>query len=490
MTTAEEEPKKDEAEATNPKDADTTDSSTSTAPTPPVAAGEYADEGILNKSSAKATQLTQVNLGEAKTAQMSIAPVEKLAMEEASKFGRVDSEGHVYVKDGETEREVGQYPDGIPTNPLALYTRRFLDLQAQVDLAGARMPSLKSSDIDATLKSLDEALVEPMAVGNLESLRERVKELHEQGTARKEELAKEREIARGKALEERTKIVESAEKIAAQSPERTQWKQSGERLRALLESWKDAQRKGPRLDKATEDALWKRFSTARTSFDRHRKAFFSQLDNKRAEVKAKKEALIKRAEELSSSTDWNGTSAAYRNLMNEWKAVGRASRKDDDALWERFRAAQQGFFDARNAANAMTDSQERENLIVKEKLLEQAKALLPIKDLEAAKAAYRNILDKWDEAGRVPRGDLQRLENGLRSVEEAISKTEKDLWNKTNPETKARAEGLVNQLEEKIAEIEEKISKAKAAGKSTKKLEEDLNARKVWLAQARKTAAE
>lgn len=458
-------------------------------PTPPTA---NKDAGVSNpeESSAKPAQFAPVKLGTSQIAQAPIAPAEKQAMKEASKFGRVDEEGRVFVKDGDTEREVGQYPDGIPANPLALYIRRFLDLQAQVDLAGARMPSLKAGDIDATLKSLDQALKAPMAIGDLPALRARVVKLREQGQARKEELTKERELAKTKALEERTKIVESAEKIAAQNPERTQWKQSGERLRALLESWKEAQRKGPHLDRGTEDALWKRFSAARTTFDRSRKSFFSQLDSKRAEVRAKKEALIKRAQELSTSTDWSGTSAAYRDLMNEWKAAGRASRKDDDALWERFRAAQQGFFDARGEANAKTDTEERENLAVKEKLLEQAKALLPIKDLDGAKATFRNLLDKWDEAGRVPRGDMQRLENGLRTVEEAISKAEKDLWNKTNPETKARAEGLVGQLEEKIAEIEEKIAKAKASGQDTTKLEEDLSARNAWLTQARKAAAE
>ena len=176
--------------------------------------------------------------------------------------------------------------------------------------------------------------------------------------------------------------------------------------------------------------------------------------------------------------------------MAEWKAAGRASRKDDDALWERFRAAQQVFFDARSADNAKTSTEEQANLEVKEKLLEQAKALMPVKDLETAKAKLRDLLDKWDEAGRVPRGDMQRLENGLRSVEQAIAKAENEAWVKSNPETKARAEGLVGQLEEKIAKLEAEIAAAKQSGKDTKKLEENLQARKGWLDQARKAAAE
>ena len=451
-----------------------------TAPTPTPT--EASPAASAPQTGEKTPQITPVHL-EDTNKNKPLGPIEKIAMDEASKYGRVDDQGRVFVKDGDTEREVGQYADGIPEQPLALYVRRFLDLQAQVDLAQARLATLKAHDIDATLKSLDKAMESPMVVGNLDGLRSRIEKLRELGAARKEQLAEEREVAKAQALETRNKIVEAAEKIAAQDPERTQWKQSGERLRELLESWKESQRKGPRIDRATEDALWKRFSAARTSFDRHRKSFFSQLDTKRAEVRTRKEALIKRAEELANSTDWARTSAAYRDLMTEWKAAGRASRKDDDALWERFRAAQQVFFDARSA-------EEQANLEVKEKLLEQAKALMPVKDLETTKAKFRDLLDKWDEAGRVPRGDMQRLENGLRSVEQAIAKAENEAWVKSNPETKARAEGLVGQLEEKIAKLEAEIAAAKQDGKDTKKLEEDLQARKGWLDQARKAAAE
>ena len=418
------------------------------------------------------------------------SPAEKLAMEEAAKYGRVDAEGRVFVNDAGVEREVGQYPDEVPAQPFALYVRRFLDLQAQVDLAQARMPGLKANEIDSTLHSLDKALEAPMAVGNLEGLRQRVAALRESGQARKEKLAQLREEAKAKTLALRTSIVEGAEKIASQDPHRTQWKQSGTRLRELLDQWKESQRKGPHIDRATEDALWKRFSAARTAFDRHRKQYFSNLDAKQAEVKAKKEALIARAKELATSTDWARTSALYRELMNEWKAAGQASRKDDNSLWERFREAQQGFFDARQAANQQADQDEAASLAAKEKLLEQAKALLPIKNLDTAKATFRDLLDKWDEAGRVPRSEVSRLESGLRSVEQAIANAEQEEWNKSNPETKARAEGLVGQLEEKIAQLEEQIAAAKAQGKDTKSLEDDLAARQAWLAQARKTAAE
>ena len=98
-------------------------------------------------------------------------------------------------------------------------------------------------------------------------------------------------------------------------------------MNELFEAWKAAQKNGPRLGRSNEDALWKRFRSARTVFDRHRRAYFSQLDNENAEAKRAKEALIARAEALSTSTDWGDTSADYRRLIDESKASKRANRR-------------------------------------------------------------------------------------------------------------------------------------------------------------------
>lgn len=420
-------------------------------------------------------------------AEPTVDPEEAMA---AAKWGRVDGEGRVYVQDGETEREVGQFPDAPVAEALAFYVRRFLDLKSQVDLLATRLPQLSVHDIDTTVSNLEEALKAPAAVGDLDGLRARFAALRSVAAERREAVAAERAAAKEQALKDRTAIVERAEAIAAQDPARTQWKQSGTELRELLEKWKEAQRRGPRLDRPTEDALWKRFSHSRTAFDRHRRQFFSELDAKQAQVKAAKEALIKRAEELQNSTDWAGTSQKYRDLLEEWKRAGRASRKEDDALWARFRAAQQVFFDARRAKDAAQDAEFAENLKVKEALVAKAEALLPIKDVKAAKKALRPIQDAWEEAGRVPRSALRRIEGRMRAVEDAIREAENAEWRRTDPETKARAEGLAGQLEDSIAELERELAAAREAGNDKKVAEAEaaLTARRAWLDQVRRSA--
>ena len=234
-----------------------------------------------------------------------------------------------------------------------------------------------------------------------------------------------------------------------------------------------------------EDELWKRFSSARTQFDRHRRQFFSQLDQAQSEAKRVKEALIAEAEALSSSEDWSRTSGAYRELMNRWKAAPRASRKEDDALWARFRAAQQVFFDARRAKDEATDAEYRENLVAKEAILVDAEAILPVTDIERAKAQLRQIQDRWEEVGRVPSSDLHRVEGRLRAVEAAVREAVEKEWRRTNPETRARAAGMVGQLEEQIAQLERSLADAESKGdeKAAQSVREALETKRSWLAQ-------
>ena len=419
-----------------------------------------------------------------------VPPVDPHDAAEAAAWGRVDDDGTVWVREASGERSVGQYTGADTEEALGFYVRRFLDLQAQVALFEARLPQLAPKEIDQTLATLSESLEAPAAVGDVDGLRQRLERLREGAEERRRQAAAEREAAKAQAVAERTAIVEKAEQIAEQDPARTQWKQSGQRLRDLLEEWKNAQRNGPRLDRATEDKLWKRFSHARTAFDRHRRQYFSELDAAQSSVKETKERLIARAEELSSSTDWGRTAAAYRQLMDEWKAAGRASRKDDDALWARFRAAQQRFFDARSAQNAEIDAEYGENLKVKLALLEQAEALLPVTDPRAARAALRPIQDQWDEAGKVPRAEVQRVEGRMRAVEQAVRDAEQAEWDRSNPETRARVEGAAAQLHSAIEQLEAELEKARAGGdaKQVADAEAALEARRAWLDQIQRAA--
>ena len=400
-------------------------------------------------------------------------------------FGRIDSQGNVWVQDGDTERMIGSFPEGLPSDPFALYTRRYADLEATIKLFEDRLASLGPKEIDQTLATLKEAVEQPNAIGDLPALRTRVQAVEERAQARKEEAKEERRLAKEHALEERTALVERAEAILAKESSKIHWKQSGQVLRDLLEEWKQLQRRGPRLDKAAEDELWKRFSATRTQFDRRRRQYFSELDERQGQAKRVKEEIIARAEALKDSTNWGETSNAFRELMEQWKRAPRASRREDDALWTRFRAAQQAFFDARHRNDLAVDSEYQANLSAKEELLKEAEALLPITNHEEAKAALRSIQDRWAEIGRVPSEHFRKIEARLRAVEDELRKAEEAEWRRTNPETRARATGMLGQLEEQLDQLRADLEEAKASGNEAKvrELTQALETKQAWFDQ-------
>ena len=133
----------------------------------------------------------------------------------AEAFGRVADDGTVFVKDGEGEREVGQFPDASKEEALALYARRYLDLKAKLDLFANKLKSnnVKSREIDETIKTLSAETEQPAVVGDLAALKAQFEALKEEGAAKKTALTEARKAAIAKAVEERTAIVEKAEAL-------------------------------------------------------------------------------------------------------------------------------------------------------------------------------------------------------------------------------------------------------------------------------------
>jgi hypothetical protein len=401
----------------------------------------------------------------------------------------VDDSGTVYVRTAEGEHEVGSYPGATPEEALHYFARKFDELWASADLLQQRLDTtdITARDAQEGLAKLREHIAEANVVGDLEALATKVTEIEQSVEARKEAEAAERTKAREAARAQREALVVEAEAIAAQPENKIQWKASGARMRALLEEWKQHQRSGARLDRETETALWQRFSHARNSFDKARRVHFAQLESSQSEAKAAKEALVAEAEELSTSTDWGATAGAFKRLMDRWRKAGRASRADDDALWERFKAAQDAFFAAKDQMAAAEDEEFRGNLAVKEQLLQEAQSILPVTDIDAAKASLRTIQEKWDAAGKVPRADVDRMEKGLRRIESAVREADDKRWSQTNPEVAARAQSMVDQLEASVASLREDLAKAEASGNEKKVADAraKLEAQEQWLAQAR-----
>jgi hypothetical protein len=398
----------------------------------------------------------------------------------------VDGDGTVFVRTASGERNVGQVPDVPAEEALGFFIRRYEALELEVSLLERRirLGALSPDDAATSIKTVRAAVTDAHAVGDLDGLSNRLDALApliaQQRASRRAERAKQTEDAR--LAKER--FVLEAEKIAAGND----WRGGVNRFRTLLDQWKAL----PRLDRSTDDELWHRFSTARTTYTRRRKAQFAQQSEQRDSARITKEKLVVEAEQLASSTDWGPTTGSYRELMASWKAAGAAPRGADEALWKRFRAAQDTFFAAKQAAFDEQDSEFKDNQSTKEALLIEAEALLPVTDLVAAKVAYRDLLERWTAVGKVPRDSIRGLDARLRAIETAIKDAEDDRWRRTNPEARARAEETAAKLEAQIATLETKAARAEARGdaRAARDAEASANTYREWLAQAQKAVSD
>ncbi|MGC4174081.1 DUF349 domain-containing protein [Demequina sp.] len=398
----------------------------------------------------------------------------------AAAFGTV-ADDVVSVKDGKDTHEVGPAQGDEPLTP---YVRAYFDLKASVERLGARLTAseLSIKDIDDALATIRTALAEPKVVGDLAALRAEFTPIEADAVAARDALAEERRKARAEALERREQIVARAEEIAAAPVASVHWKNDTTELRSLLDSWKEAQRDGARIPKDVERELWKRFTHARTSFEKARKHHFNEVDGANAAVASRKEALVARAEALTASGDFEKGAREFRDLMNEWRAAGRGRRSVDDALWKRFQAAQDGFFNARRTQAEAEEAALAPNIEAAEAAVKAAEGALPIKDLAAAKSTLRSAQDAFEAAGRLPRAEASALSKRIGAVERAVRDAEDSAWNSSSPELAARLSGATAQLHAAIADLEDKLAAAKTPAEK-KTLKESLDARKAWLKQ-------
>jgi hypothetical protein len=372
----------------------------------------------------------------------------------SSEWGRIDADGTVYVRTSEGERVVGSWQAGDAEAGLAYYVRRYEDLETEVTLLEQRLAS-GAGDPQATRThavELHEQLPTASAVGDLASLDTRLTALIGAASERADANAAARAQAKADAVAAKEKLVGEAEQIAESA---TSWKVSGDRLRAIVDEWK--QIKG--VDRKTDDVLWKRFAAARDAFGKRRGQHFAQLDAERGASRQAKEKLIERAEELAQSSDWKETASAMRDLMTEWKAAGRAGRDVEDQLWTKFRAAQDSFFARRSATFAERDAELVDNQKKKESIIAEAEAL-DLNDPKAAQSALRGLQARYDEAGHVPRDAMRRTDDRMRAAEQRIRDAVDAEWRRGSVESNP----FLAELRARLVEAEAKLERARNSG--------------------------
>jgi hypothetical protein len=410
-----------------------------------------------------------------------------------AKFGRVGEDGTVYVITPTGDRAVGSYPGKSPEEALAYFVKKFEMAASEVALLAARIRSgaMVPSDAHEAVNKLRTQITELNGVGDLANLATSLEKIpaliseHEGAyQARKAAQNAEREARKVEAEAIKEKIVAEAESLI----DSVAWKVTTARLKELLDDWK----KAPRLDKKIDAALWKRFSSSRNKFDKRRRVHFSNLDSEQKKVASTKEVIVKEAETLANSREWLNTAKRYKELMDQWKASGRGKKSADTALWNRFKAAQDTFFKAKNADMDKRKNSMAENLAKREAMIVEFEALLPVSDFKSAKNKFYDLMGKWQKIGMTDRKKRSTFDARIKKVEDEINELERNFQRKSDPSAKAQANKVVQGLAEAIENYEKQAAKAEAAGQTAKAMvaREAAAARRGWLEQAQKGLTE
>jgi hypothetical protein len=396
--------------------------------------------------------------------------------------GRVDEENNVYVFDNGSERKVGQYPGVTRDEALAYFERKFQELESNVRILEQRVKNKADAiSIAKAAKKLSVDLQEPAAVGNLQDLRERVSNI----TPNIEQLKKDKAEASDKAIKDclkiRAEIATKAQALAQKDPQKTQWKIASKQMTELFEQWQLSQKSAPKIPRKDSEAIWKQFSQARTKFEANKRAFFSALTAESKNVRARKTALVAQAEALEAKG--SDSSLEYRKLLDQWKLSGRSQGSQDDALWERFKAAGDSIYARRKEIVARESVEFQANYDTKISIISEAEKLDPKGNLAEAKKTLLSLQTKYEKAGKVPKDKIREIDSRMKAVEKKFKDYEQEQWRASDPAAIERTNSVVQQLLESIEKLEKELVAAEASNDSKKidKAKEALSARQSWL---------
>ena len=210
------------------------------------------------------------------------------------------------------------------------------------------------------------------------------------------EALKERENAN---LEKKTALCEKVENIDFNALETyNQWNDKTQEIIALQEEWKTIGFAPQKVN----NKIFERFRAACDAFFQRKAEFYKDMKDNLAANLEKKTALCEKAEALQNSTDWKSTADKLTAMQREWKTIGAVPKKQSDAIWKRFNAACDAFFENRKAATSSQRSEEQQNLDKKKAVIEQLAAIDPETATAEDQAKMHDLIKEWNSIGHVP----------------------------------------------------------------------------------------
>lgn len=258
-------------------------------------------------------------------------------------------------------------------------------------------------------------------------------------------------------LDLKMELVEKAEALAHSED----WKETTETFRRLMDQWKTI---GRTLSEKNEE-LWNRFIAAKNVFYDRKKLHFESIQQEQEANYLVKLALVEKAEAMQESREWNATSQAYADLMDEWKNAGRVPAEKADELWNRLTAAKEHFFQAKRLHFETVRVSLDDNHTQKLGLLKRAEALKNSTQWREATDELNELMAEWKKIGPVPREHSEKIWEAFIAArthffnrkdedrERRKSHAEKQISNRT-----LQTRQFLVRLQEEIKEEEEKLA--------------------------------
>lgn len=258
-------------------------------------------------------------------------------------------------------------------------------------------------------------------------------------------------------LDLKLELVEKAEKIAASED----WKETTEIFRQLIEDWKKIGRTLPEKN----EELWHRFITAKNAFYDRKKAHFDTIQAEQEQNYLLKQAIVEKTEALKESTEWNKTTQALTELMDEWKKIGRVPLEKADEIWDRMNAAREHFFQAKRRHFETMRVELDDNYAQKLALLKRAEALKNSSQWRDATEEMNELMTEWKKIGPVPREHSDAIWEqfiGARKAfferKDASREHRKQMMEKQRSQRVHQTHNFYNTVQSELKEEEERLA--------------------------------
>ncbi len=272
----------------------------------------------------------------------------------------------------------------------------------------------------------------------------------------------EMEIIRQQNLAMKLELLSKAKEIAETKTTRIkEWMDRSNATNELMEAWK----KIGHVPLAMRDQIWNEFRDARNTFYTNKNAYFKVLQVERNANLKLKEAFCEKAETIAANPiDWNKQTDELKKLQEDWKKIGQAPDKVNDAIWRRFRTACDSFFTKKSERYAILQQEQLQNLETKNALIAKLEEMLIVDGSKSVFADLKNIQADWNNTGYVPAAQKDAINNKYNDLldklygkNKQLSKEMRDDREKQNLEYLANSPNGAQKLlrEEKI--LQERI---------------------------------